>query len=448
MRVLPHAIYGAEDRSFGQIAERIVLDGVTTHGHPRALLGALVTGYSMWTALRWSGKVGYGELIEDCLLEAHTWSRFPAGALDPGWLDRAREILGSPFPELWGRTTEEMVGLLNVCRDAMGRGSVARDHDVLEDLGAFGKESGSGIRSAAIAIYLASRYIAKPSAGLLAAAFAKRADTDTIACMAGGILGAFSGDVRVDGLAEDLQDSRYISDLAVAVVAHERKPRWGEVWEPRMSKAIWRQLRTLEHGDSLTLPLFGESFVMDIERPETKSANDIAIWWLKTELGQTLAITKVDREKSGGPSRDRGGRKASHPDQLAIGEVAREGAATVQSTWTFVFVRDLANALNLYHDILGLPVRRRNSTMAVVGESLVLEQSERREGEQAVAEPFKALEVIGVLATPQALKTMHRRAKQGGYVVSEITRGRHGDRFRVRDGDGHVIEVWASPPMS
>jgi ADP-ribosylglycohydrolase len=64
MRIAPHAIYGGADRSFDRVAERIVADGLTTHGHPRALVGALAAGYAIWTALRWRGKLGYGELVK------------------------------------------------------------------------------------------------------------------------------------------------------------------------------------------------------------------------------------------------------------------------------------------------------------------------------------------------------------------------------------------------
>lgn len=446
MRVLPHAIHGAENPSFASVAERIVLDGATTHGHPRALLGALVAGYAMWMALRWGGKVGYGELIDDCLRQRRAWSEPPEAVFASSWLEGAHEALGAPFPEVWRHTSEEMVGLLSIGRDAMGRGSLARDRDVLEELGAFGKESGSGIRGAAIAIYLASRYIAKPSAGLLAAAFAKRADTDTIACLTGAILGAFTGDVRVDGLAEDLLDSHYISHLAVQTSNHEGEDHGVGVWGPRAKQEIWQGLEGLEHGGSLTLPLFGESFLMDIERPETKSANDIVIWWLRTELGQTLAVTRTKKKKDRVASKDRGGRAASHPAQLAIGDTASEDLPAARSTWTFVFVRDLARALRLYGEILRLPVRRRERNMAVVGESLVLEQSELQRGRTAPTDNLRAPAVIGVLARPEALESMRRRAADEGYLVSDITKGRHGDRFRLRDGDDHVVEVWAAPP--
>ena len=51
MRVLPHAIMGYK-LDFGHTAHNILLDGITTHGHPQALVGALAYGYALWYALR------------------------------------------------------------------------------------------------------------------------------------------------------------------------------------------------------------------------------------------------------------------------------------------------------------------------------------------------------------------------------------------------------------
>lgn len=51
MRVLPHAIMGYR-LDFGHTAHNILLDGIATHGHPQALVGALAYGYALWYALR------------------------------------------------------------------------------------------------------------------------------------------------------------------------------------------------------------------------------------------------------------------------------------------------------------------------------------------------------------------------------------------------------------
>ena len=51
MRVLPHAIMGYK-LDFGHTAHNILLDGIATHGHPQALVGALAYGYALWYGLR------------------------------------------------------------------------------------------------------------------------------------------------------------------------------------------------------------------------------------------------------------------------------------------------------------------------------------------------------------------------------------------------------------
>jgi ADP-ribosylglycohydrolase len=443
MRILPHAIFGAEDARFDRVSERIVADGLTTHGHPRALVGGLVAGYAMWSALRWSGKVHYGELIDDCLSERQAWSRLPESALAPGWSEAAEGELKTPLEVIWGQTCEEMTALLSLCKDAIERGSLARDGDVLADLGAFGKEGGSGTRAAAAAIYLASRYVAKPTAGLLAAAFARRADTDTIACLTGAMLGAFSGDDRVDGLAPDLQDGGYIDRLAGQVATHEVDHGPHLDWPRQQKSQLTRKLADIEAGQTISLPLFGTSRVEATEQPQTKSANEIGIWWLSTELGQTLAITVSKKtpkevravpESEGSPPRDEFG-------QMSMAEEP----GVVQSTWSFIFVRSLPEALHLYRDLLGIPVRRVQGRFAVLLGNVVLEESAENE---AHWKGFKAPGVVGVFVRPQVLARLHRQITEAGYRASDIGPGRHGKRFRLQDTDGHVIEVFTSPPSS
>ena len=49
MRVLPHVLR-LNEKDFPEIAANIFLDGIATHGHPRALLGALAYGFALWSA--------------------------------------------------------------------------------------------------------------------------------------------------------------------------------------------------------------------------------------------------------------------------------------------------------------------------------------------------------------------------------------------------------------
>jgi ADP-ribosylglycohydrolase/catechol 2,3-dioxygenase-like lactoylglutathione lyase family enzyme len=441
MRILPHAIIGADDSNFDAVRERIVADGLTTHGHPRALVGALAAGYATWTALRWSGKVGYGELIEDCLAERQAWSRIPESSFAPDWKEAAAEHSATAYEEDWRLASEEMAGLLSLCREAIARGSLARDQDVLEELGAFGKENGSGTRTAAVAIYLASRYVANPAAGLLASAFARRADTDTIACVTGGILGAFSGDDRVDGLADDLLDGAYIHRLASQVASREVDPDAIPAWTPRTKSKVLDQLSELPHGEKIALPLFGESVLVKVERPETKSANEVTIWWLTTQLGQTLAVTKLKKvgERVSAPRNT-----LSRSGQMQMGAAEESEAGRARVTWNFLFVRDFVRALRLYNEVLGIPIVRTRSNYAILDGHLVLERSDQQE--PTGGKDLRAPQVVGVFVGPGEIQLLRERIIAAGYNASEVGSGRNGRRFRLQDDDGHVIEVFTSPP--
>lgn len=61
MRVLPHAIMGYK-LDFGYTAHNILLDGIATHGHPTALVGALAYGYALWYALRHGSEANHSLL--------------------------------------------------------------------------------------------------------------------------------------------------------------------------------------------------------------------------------------------------------------------------------------------------------------------------------------------------------------------------------------------------
>ena len=76
MRVLPHVLR-LNEKDFPEIAANIFLDGIATHGHPRALLGALAYGFALWSAFRKESKLAYGELVDDLIQHVEIWSALP-----------------------------------------------------------------------------------------------------------------------------------------------------------------------------------------------------------------------------------------------------------------------------------------------------------------------------------------------------------------------------------
>lgn len=208
MRIAPHVLWA---ETSDDLVRRIVLDGITTHGHPRALVGALVYAFALRDAASSRTTHGFGDSVEAAA----------AGLVDA---DRALRVLPTDwgtahdlerFAVTWQDTNKETSQLLELIADSLHRGAMSNPEITLERLGCTDpKINGAGTVSAAAAIYLASRFAARPQGGLLTAAFLRKGDTDTLASLTAAILGALHDTSWLGNLAVEVQDANYIARLA------------------------------------------------------------------------------------------------------------------------------------------------------------------------------------------------------------------------------------------
>lgn len=280
MRVAPHVLATEGEHD---LIQNVLLDASTTHGHPRALIGALVYALALQESFKASETVEYGQLLRAAR----------RGLIEPY---RARDILGSyigfeydGFEEEWHRVLLETVSLLDLADDAIRHNSLVDDDLVLERLGILGKDGGAGNRTAVAAIYIASRGAARPSSALLSAAFMSEADTDTVGSMVGGILGAIHGTSWLKDLLA-VQDATYIRDLAAAMIRREvrRKP-WSAREVIASSKFLREHILNVDVGESGVFP-DGRSFV--VRDRGLLEPGDVVRSLLELEDGQTLYVDK------------------------------------------------------------------------------------------------------------------------------------------------------------
>ena len=224
MRVLPHIIRLFNSKDFKSISINVMRDGVSTHGHPRALLGALAYSYALWISLKKEVKLAYGELVEDLIKNIEVWSALPeVSKLPKSWWMQAENTLPN-YIKLWESTKFEILGYLKVCRTEIGKGALSNDNEVLKNLQCFNRQiSGAGTVAAIAAVYLASRYAADPMNGVIKAAFAIGSDTDTIASMTGGILGCINGTDWLSSIKSVLQDAGYIEKAALQLFTGKKE---------------------------------------------------------------------------------------------------------------------------------------------------------------------------------------------------------------------------------
>ena len=239
MRIAPHVIWGlAAGRPLEETLQQVVMDGVTTHGHPRALIGAIAYAASLEYALRATDVMGPQDLVDQARK-----ALLPADLVTP-WLPDGffASMPHELFASEWAQTLGEMSDLLDTVGTSLNRGSLSRTTGTMRDLGALDKATnGAGTVSAAAAIFLAARSGTRPLSGLVQAAFETESDTDTIASMTGALLGAIHGTEWL-GALEKVQDQNYLREIGHAL-AHGTTTRESNSHRPS-PPALQRELES------------------------------------------------------------------------------------------------------------------------------------------------------------------------------------------------------------
>lgn len=296
MRVLPHALFLAGQDDPVTLMHDVVLDGSATHGHPRALVGATVYAYAAWSLARLSNTLRFGELLDTLIDEASEWGGFPKSARNSSsWFEAADAATDARYGLIWERTAHEMRRLLEKAREGLQAGALADDHTVLKDLGCFGRAKGAGTNSAAGAAYLAARHAAQPVQGILRAAFEKGADTDTLAAMAGGLMGCISGVEWLPHPWLQVQDADYLRHIASRVTLGPDGASERPVASLPHPQSILSDL-ALNGGRELDLGGAMHVVVTALQNPKPIGKSiTVHAWRLRTSDGQTMYVTKAGR---------------------------------------------------------------------------------------------------------------------------------------------------------
>ncbi len=441
MRILPHILRLGE-KDFSVIAANILLDGVTTHGHPRALLGALAYGFALWTAFRKDSKLAYGELVEDLVKNAEVWSALPSpSAIQPEWENQAERTLQG-YVKLWESAKAEVLEYLEVCRTELAKGALSLDDDVLKKLQCFNsKISGAGTVAAIAAVYLASRHAADPINGVVKAAFAIGSDTDTIASMTGGLLGCINGSDWLSPVRQGIQDAPYIEKCASRLAGEQVDNKVSVEPVRRTSLKNWLDNVTATHDPMETrLPDHRKAKVNRSPDQVGRSGKyKVEFLKLASEDGQTIYINKISKGNFG-----------DNPAQRQITITSFAGATPVEQRQPqltlerFSFgpklpVTSLEKSVRFYKGLLGLSVKKELQDVVVFHQGLVL-------APLSYAKNFSGGEFRTLLYVEVAdISNRYREVMENRFqVVTKLENWGQSTRrfFRCLDPDGNLIEVF------
>jgi ADP-ribosylglycohydrolase len=295
MRIQPHVWAAPRLDDLGYLQD-VLLNAITTHGHPRALVGAVLHAYSLGLTMtehqvvrpdRWL-EVLDGARAALSMLEGHE-------LISSAWIPSWEKTTGSSFGEAWGETISETRSLLKTARQHVN--SLADDQTphgeayaaMCQQLGLLdGATRGSGTATVVAALALAAAHPQDPRQCALVACRALGTDTDTIATMAAAIVGAAS---EVDELPTPLLDLDYLREQAVRLVevsaSRSVEPtRYPDLltWQPPRSQL--EAVGLVEGKPALA----GLALLAPLTEGKAASSRGAQWQWFRSDLGPTFLL--------------------------------------------------------------------------------------------------------------------------------------------------------------
>lgn len=211
MRTLPLALVNLDDDA--TFLRDCWYDALITHGHPRAIVGALAFGLAVRTALAGELPRRINELLTTAVREKQLRVPLEDAEIErwtAEW-DRRAASKGAFIAE-FTRTEDELLGNLAMIDQA--RPASAEDYYLR--IGALDPATrGSGTATACAALFQLAAHEHAPDEAVIAAVNLIGSDTDTVASLTGALAGAAFGSVAVPArLAERVQDATYLRHTA------------------------------------------------------------------------------------------------------------------------------------------------------------------------------------------------------------------------------------------
>lgn len=283
MRILPHVIKNFLSGDFKIIYREIVKDSMLTHGHPRAILGALCYAYAAYYLLSKTNTLTYSELIFAVSDSIGLWGEIPQD-MGPDWFSGCEKYYD--YQSEWRNVRENIVQNLKIAGEALSKGVLEIEHDTLNALGCFDRKiNGAGDIAAVTAIYFVSKYANNPVLAIKQAANSFGSDTDTLAAMTGGLAGSLCGLEWIPYEWRAVQDYKCLDLIGECLVSDNG----------------FEELRSMiaqSQNDEFVRTEIGKAKEIDSFTINSGKTGQICIRKYITVLGQTIYIKEYKRLKN------------------------------------------------------------------------------------------------------------------------------------------------------
>lgn len=303
MRILPIALSNNKEEE--KIKEQIFSNSIITHGHPRAIAGAILYGIAVNTILKFEKyKFNYEEFLTE--IGKNIESKFELSFLQKkeysSWLNEWNKNSISKFETIYEKTVIE---ILNYLRETY---KILRDNKdtklALKSFGCYSPETkGSGVSTVVAGIYLACKYFDKPETAIISAVNSIGTDTDSIAAFTGGLIGALYSEKIIPEKWTSIQDAVYLEKMAgnlYLISCRELKSEKPEFLTNNKLEVKEIESDDYHIGDEFFFNPLGKGIVKNIDRQKTLTSGKYnLILDVEFDIGQTCRFSKfLDIEKN------------------------------------------------------------------------------------------------------------------------------------------------------
>lgn len=290
MRIQPHVWAGGLDDTY---VSTVIRDAVVTHGHPRALVGAVLHAVSLAFALR----EGHTASEQDWRSLLHATRRairffYEDTNLAAIWVTSWEAAEQRSFTLAWEETVDECERLFSIASDFV---SASRSHrwdahtsyrEMLTGMGLTDKATlGSGTATVVAAVALSTVFGDRPAEASLLAAHTLGSDTDTIATIAAATIAA-TGDFPLTGSVQDVgyleSEANRLADVATHVPTAAFTYPDTLRWKPPQS-----QLEAVGHADE-RIALAGIGWLRDTG--DSYDSRDVVWTWFRSTFGASFLV--------------------------------------------------------------------------------------------------------------------------------------------------------------
>lgn len=296
MRILPIALanFGESDK----IKEEIFGNSIITHGHPRAILGAMLYGYSIDTILRFNPE-NFNSTSFLTELGKDMKQKFSIDFLSnqnfSNWESEWNKRTLKPFRDLFNEIIEETQEYLRITYKLLMNNT--SDIDALSKLGCYKNETkGSGTSTVIAGIFLTCKYSNEPLKGIEQAVNSIGTDTDSIAAFTGGLLGALHGQSIIPSKWKSVQDFDYLDAMSIRLleISESRADFKTQKEKSDFSSIAEIDNDIFEVNQGVFLRTLGEGKIKSIDRQKTLTKGKYnLILDVEFEIGQFCRFAKL-----------------------------------------------------------------------------------------------------------------------------------------------------------